>query len=382
MALTIKRRLFFSNYLMILLPVILTALMQFVIYFAFVRLTGIDPIPARQGGFHAAEASAVAQVIPIHIPVITFVSLLLVVLLTNYFLTRFITRSIISSIDTLVSGVHEISDGNLTYRIQYEKNDEFTAVCAEFNEMASRLSDMVQQRQLDERNRKELIAGISHDLRTPLTSIKAYIEGLKNGVATTPEMQAKYLDTIQQKTDNIEYIIRQLFLFSKMDIGEFPFTLELIDVGEELKKIVCGLRDEYRERGLRLQLGSVAQGGLVSVDPVQFRNVIQNILDNSVKYTDKDDAWAEIQWEQVGQQAVIRIQDNGPGVTGDKLGEVFDVFFRGDASRNNPSQGSGLGLAISAKIIERLHGTIAAENASEGGLRVVITLPLAEGGAV
>jgi signal transduction histidine kinase len=320
--------------------------------------------------------SLINGAIPYSIPLTMFFILLIAVFLTNLALTKVVTRRIMTSINILKNGVHEISDGNLTYRIEYNTGDEFDTVCADFNEMALRLSDMVNQRQIDEDNRKELIAGIAHDLRTPLTSIKAYIEGLRKGVASTPEMQEKYLDTIQNKTEDIEYIISQLFLFTKMDIGEFPFNFETVDIGVELENMVAGLADEYRERGLNISLKEKTQGVFVSIDTVQFRNVIQNILDNSVKYGNKDHGRAEISCHSSESNVTIAIKDNGPGVPEEKLAKIFEVFYRNDESRNTPGKGSGLGLAIAAKIIERLKGSIIAGSAPEGGLDIAITLPM------
>ena len=416
---TIKRRLFISNTLMIVLPIILMAVMFFVMHFAFTGITGRDIHSIREEGsisivdtyradtilqegsytrvandvsvyqldtggyivvFPGNLSNLLANDGPPRHAVWVFFFLLLIVFLTNLALTKYISRYIMNSIGTLANGVHEISNGNLTYRIKYNKGDEFDAVCADFNEMAFRLSDMVKQRQVDENNRKELIAGISHDLRTPLTSIKAYIEGLKKGVASTPQMQEKYLDTIQSKTEDIEYIISQLFLFSKIDIGEFPFNLETVDIGEELDKMIAGFANEYRDRGLAISLKETIQGVFVSLDTVQFRNVVQNILDNSVKYGSKSNACAEIFCQKDDGYVSITIKDNGPGVSEEMLTKMFEVFYRGDISRNNPSKGSGLGLAISSKTIERLGGSITAENTEGGGLSVNITLPERKGG--
>jgi signal transduction histidine kinase len=354
---------------MIVLPIIMTIILASVLYIFYVNLTGTDPI-AVYPDMSNDDADR-----PYFIPLIMFFFTLLLIILTNYALSKYVTKTIITSITILSDGVREISEGNLTYRIKYNKGDEFDAVCADFNEMASRLSKMVAERQKDEDSRKELIAGISHDLRTPLTSIKAYIEGLKKGVADTPEKREKYLDTIQSKTEDIEYIIAQLFLFSKMDIGEFPLNLEIVDIGKELEKIVAGLHDEYLENGLDVMIKENTEGLFASVDMVQFRNVLQNIIGNSNKYCKNEDACAEISCEKKSDNVVITIKDNGPGVPEAMLEKLFNVFYRSDVSRNNPSKGSGLGLAISAKIIERLNGSIDAENMPGGGLCIIIALP-------
>ena len=307
------------------------------------------------------------------------VYLLIVALLGNVLLAKYITRRIMTPINTLADGVREITSGNLTHRIHYQGGDEFDAVCADFNEMAARLREMVEQKQADENSRKELIAGISHDLRTPLTSVKAYLEGLRKGLATTPEMQEKYLSIIEEKTDDIEYMMKQLFLFSKIDLGAFPLNLETVDIGEKLSELFARFADEYQEMGLKLILKENTNAN-VRIDTVQFKHILENILGNCVKYCDRGDARAEISCKQTGNdQLSIVITDNGPGVPEEMLKKMFDVFYRGDQARNNPAKGSGLGLAISSKIVARFGGTMTAQNGADGGLAMIITLPIQKG---
>lgn len=131
--------------------------------------------------------------------IVILLTIFLSILLTNRFLIRFVFRKIERPLDILTKGVHEIRDGNLDYRIHYDGNDEFLPVCEDFNEMAERLKTSVCQIQRQERSRKELVAGISHDIRSPLTSITAYVEGLLDGIARTPEAQRQYLETIRAK---------------------------------------------------------------------------------------------------------------------------------------------------------------------------------------
>jgi len=309
-----------------------------------------------------------------------YIVILICVLIANFLFTRLFVKHIKAALNVLTDAVREIKGGNLNYIIEHTEFDtEFSAVCANFNEMAARLREMVEQRQVDEKNRKELIAGISHDLRTPLATIKAYIEGIKKGVAANPEMQKKYIDTIQGNTEDLEYIINQLFLFSKIDIGEFPFKFDIVDIGSELDKIVAVLADEYRAKGLEVSIKENTQNVFASIDIVQFKTIIQNVLGNSVKYGKKDGGCSEISCREQGNSVSITIKDNGAGVPEKMLGRIFDVFYRGDASRSNPGNGSGLGLAICLKIVERLNGTIRAENATEGGFSIIITVPIQRG---
>ncbi|MBV7274021.1 sensor histidine kinase [Clostridium thailandense] len=316
----------------------------------------------------------------INLCIIGALFIIIIIILTNRLLTRFVFKSIITPLDTLVYGVHQIRDGNLDYHIEYDGKDEFAGVCSDFNEMAQRLLDSVNARQKDEANRKELIAGISHDLRTPLTSIKAYVEGIEKGVASTPETQKRYLDTIKNKTNDLEHIVNQLFLFSKLDIGEFPFYLERINIGKEMSNMVASLSEEYQRKGLGIELAQNVENIYVQVDIVQLRNAVINILENSVKYKTQEKGQMKISCKEEDKYVTITLADNGPGVSDEALEKLFDVFYRGDRARTNPSKGSGLGLSITAKILEKLGGSIRAENVPEGGLAITMMLPKHAGG--
>ena len=327
--------------------------------------------------FHAKDEIGFRDIVRAGLA-ISIVSSLLIVFLTNRFLTQFVFRHIVRALDTLTSGVRRISDGDLGARIKYPEEDEFTQVCHDFNDMAGRLLDSVNERERDEANRRELIAGISHDLRTPLTSIKAYVEGIQEGVAASPEARKRYIDTIGNKASEMERIIDKLFLFSKLEIGVFPYHMERVGLAGELSEIVDELGEEYGGKGLVVSFEAGAEELFASVDTTQFRNVVVNILENSVKYKIRVHASMKIELARKGEWASIAFTDDGPGVPEEVLPKLFELFFRGDPSRSNANGGSGLGLAIAAKIVEHFGGTIAAENMPEGGLAVIISLPLCE----
>lgn len=329
---------------------------------------------------HSKDDSRTYDNIVFNLGIIMILIIIVIILLTNRFLTRFVFKSIIIPLDTLVHGVRQIRDGNLNYHIKYTEKDEFEGVCSDFNEMAQRLLDSVNARQKDEANRKELIAGISHDLRTPLTSIKAYVEGLETGVASTPEIQKRYLDTIKNKTIDLEHIVSQLFLFSKLDIGEFPLYLEKVDIGKELSNMIVNLTDEYEKKGLTITLTQNVKDNYVEADIVQLRNAVINILENSVKYKNREQGQMRVICGMDDNYVTIKLADNGPGVSEEALEKLFDIFYRTDPSRSNPSKGSGLGLSITAKILEKLGGSIRAENVPEGGLAIVMMFPKYTGG--
>ncbi|WP_295217373.1 HAMP domain-containing sensor histidine kinase [Ruminococcus sp.] len=310
-----------------------------------------------------------------NIIVILCIMIIVAVIVTNRFLTKFVFKKIEAPLDILTDGVHQIRDGNLDYRITYSGKDEFQSVCEDFNDMAARLKESVEITQKNEQNRKELIAGISHDLRTPLTSIKAYIEGLLEGVAATPQMQQKYMKTILVKANDIDRMVDKLFLFSKLDLGDCPFYPEKLKIRQEIRSIVTSNEKEYREKGMQIFCKDIPQELEVYADPVQLRSAVTNILENSLKYKDSETVTVEIYCENSAEDVSVIIEDNGPGVPPEALPKLFDVFYRSDPSRNNPNKGSGLGLAITAKILKRFGGSIHAENLQPKGLRIVMTIP-------
>lgn len=308
------------------------------------------------------------------------VFVLFAVFLTNRFLTRFVFRRISEPLQTLTEGVHQIRDGNLTHRIDYREKDEFQPICADFNEMAERLRVSVEQTQKEEESRKELLAGISHDIRSPLTSIRAYVEGLLDGVAGTPERQTAYLSTIQKKTVEIDELVRKLFLFSKMELGEYPYSPEPLDAVREIVDFIHASAEDYQRRGLTIQAGPLPQKAVIEADPAYFLSILRNLLDNSAKYKKKEIGAVWITGETAGAQVRLYVDDDGPGVPQEALPKLFNVFYRNDPSRRNPDQGSGLGLAIVWKTVERMGGAIRAENRPGGGLRMVLEIPLMKEG--
>lgn len=292
---------------------------------------------------------------------------------TNRFLTKFVFKKIETPLAILSGGVHEIRDGNLNYRIEYKENDEFAPVCSDFNEMALRLKQSVELTQKQEKSRRELIAGISHDIRSPLTSIQAYVEGLLDGVANTPQKQQRYLEIIREKTENLAHMVSQLFLFSQMELGEYPDNPRLLRLDKLIREVVSSNADDYQKKGLTVHMELSPAG--IYADPLQVRRIITNILENSLKYKSKEKGTAWIRLEPAGQGFVLTFLDDGPGVPEESLPHLFDVFYRSDPARQNPDKGSGLGLAIVAHAVHRMGGTVQAFRGNPQGLGIRINLP-------
>lgn len=377
---TIKKRLIISNILMIVIPAAVSLIVMAVCFAIFYVMFN-DVLMEWLRAEREMKGTLTMEAYEGLLTGLAVVSFAVLMVLTNRFLSEFVFKKIEQPLAVLSDGVRQISAGNLDYRIVYTENDEFRQICDNFNGMAEHLKSSIEEVQKNERNRKELLSGISHDLRSPLTSIKAFVEGLQDGVAATPDAQREYLAVIRQKTDDIINIVSQLFLYSKMDMGNYPASPERLDIGKELADFVAASREEYRAGGLRIEMADMPDGKYIFADPVQLCSIFTNILSNSAKYKHKDVAAAAVRCESRDKMVRVVFEDDGPGVPEDTLPKLFEAFYRGDPSRSNPHQGSGLGLAIAQKAVERMEGRIYARNLERGGLRVVLEIPEMEGEA-
>lgn len=317
-----------------------------------------------------APSYTTLKVVVTILTIFLIIAVILSVYFTNRFLTKFVFRKIEKPLDMLEEGVAQLKNGNLDYQIDYDEDTEFRPVCNAFNEMAQRLKMSVDQTLRNEQSRKELMAGLSHDIRSPLTSIQAYVEGLLDGVADTPEMKNKYLLTIKTKAENISNMVSQMFTFSKMELEDYPVKLEKCDIKEELEKIVKPIREEYAQNGFDIET-DIESCQLVA-DSQLLGRICQNVLSNSLKYDHNEKPKAKIYSENTDDKYILHLADNGDGVDEKALDKLFDVFYRSDPSRNAPEKGSGLGLAIVANAAKRMNAEVRAENAAEGGLDVII----------
>jgi signal transduction histidine kinase len=302
------------------------------------------------------------------------VSVIVAAYLTNRFLIRFAFRRIQEPMSVLARGVTEIGKGNLDYQIDYQVEDEFTPICNSFNQMSRQLKSSLATIQKQEENRKELLAGISHDLRSPLTNISAYANGLIDGVAQTQEAKEHYLHMIRDKADEMIRMVSRLVQFSKMDMGDYPVYPEHLNLDRELRELVEAIAPEYQEKGLEITYHPQAEG-VIYADPDQLQCILVNIIDNSWKYKTAEVGRMEITLSRDGEKLQLSLKDDGPGVREDALPKLFDVFYRSDPARKNPGKGSGLGLAIAANAVERMKGTITARNCVPHGLELIISLP-------
>ncbi|MCR8634550.1 sensor histidine kinase [Paenibacillus radicis (ex Xue et al. 2023)] len=306
-------------------------------------------------------------------------SLFFILLLTNGVLTYLVSRSIIRPLRKLKQAAEQIREGNLDSEVGVHTRDEIGELSIAFEQMRHRLKESVELQLQYEENRKELLSNISHDLKTPVTSIKGYVEGILDGVAG-PDKLEKYLQTIYAKTVDMDRMIDELFLFSKLDLKKLSFHFETVELVPYLEDLMEEAQFDMEKKGFSfsLDLGAANRGVKVSADREKLKRVLTNIWENAVKYADKE--YKAIRVGLIGRekQIIIEIEDNGQGIPQDALPYVFDRFYRADLSRNSLTGGSGLGLAIAKQIIMEHGGAISAESVEGEGTRISITLPAVE----
>ena len=302
--------------------------------------------------------------------------LFLILVLTNGLLTYFVSRSIIRPLRSLKQAAEHIGEGNLDYEITTHSRDELGELSIAFEQMRRRLKDSVELQLQYEDNRKELLSNISHDLKTPVTSIKGYVEGILDGVAGADKLE-KYLQTIYTKTVDMDRMIDELFLFSKLDLGKLPFYFEEVELVPYLEDLVGEAQFDMEKKAVALTLELIQASRTVKVkaDREKLKRVLTNIWDNAVKYADKEQTVIQVKLFEQEQHIMIEIADNGQGISADALPLVFDRFYRADPSRNMATGGSGLGLAIAKQITLEHDGTIRAQSEEGQGTRIIVTLP-------
>ena len=299
---------------------------------------------------------------------------IVVVLLLNTLFTRYQVRKLLQPVDALTRAAERVEAGDFTQAIDYRGEDEFSAVCAAFNRMQEHLSEEQRKNASYERARTDLVAGISHDLRTPLTSVKGYIKGLRDGVAQTPERQRQYLEVAYRKACDMDVLLQRLFYFSRLETGNLPLFREEADLGDLVSRFAAEAGPELEQAGGEITLELSPGPHPASFDPEQMYRVLSNLKDNALHYSGADRPVISLTVERRGERTRLRFADNGRGVPEEDLPHLFDQFWRADQARSaRNGEGSGLGLYIVKYIVEAHGGTIAARN--ENGLVFEISLP-------
>ena len=302
-------------------------------------------------------------------------SVVIVFLVTGIFLIIWMYAGIMKPINKLKQATRRVKEGDLDFRLEKTGEDEIGELSADFEEMRAHLKTEIDTRIQYEEDLRTLIGNISHDLKTPLTTIKGYAEGMMDGVADTPEKQEKYLRTIRSKAEDMTRMVEELALYTRIDCKSYPYHFEKVRLKEFFADCIEEDEPELEQRNIKISLADrLSEDDEVYADREQLKRITMNIIGNAVKYLSKDSG--EITITLIDELSYIRteISDTGAGISKKDLPHIFERFYRGDTSRNTGKGGSGLGLAIVKQIVEDHGGTISAKSAEGEGTTISFTL--------
>ncbi|MBQ1172250.1 MAG: HAMP domain-containing histidine kinase [Lachnospiraceae bacterium] len=293
----------------------------------------------------------------------TLISVIVILIICMSIVRKYVYKEIVRPISELNVAMKKIAEGNLDYRMENKYDSEMGEVFNNYEEMRLKLKESTTEMMENEEHNRELVSNISHDLKTPITSIKGYVEGIMDGVADTPEKMDRYIKTIYNKANDMDRLINELTIYSKIDNNRILYNFQRINVSDYFGDCVDEVGLDLESKNIKLNFDNlIPDDTMVIADPEQMKRVINNIIGNSIKYMDKDltkeQGMIEIRLLDDIDSIRIEIEDNGRGIAARDLGRIFERFYRTDASRNSSRGGSGIGLSIVKKIIEDHGGYI------------------------
>ena len=299
----------------------------------------------------------------------------LILAVTAFGLCTWTYHGVITPLAQLKVATKNIKEGNLDFTIEKMGVEEIGNLCEDFEEMRKRLKQTNEEKLAFDKENRELISNISHDLKTPITAVKGYVEGIMDGVADTPEKMNRYIRTIYNKANEMDRLINELTFYSKIDTNRIPYTFNKIHVKDYFEDCIDDLSVELESSGVSLTyFDYLEEDAIVIADAEQLKRVINNIISNSLKYMNKPKGVINIRLRDVGDFIQIEIEDNGKGIAQKDLANIFDRFYRTDASRNSSKGGSGIGLSIVKKIMEDHGGQVWATSKEGTGTTMYLAL--------
>lgn len=379
----IRQKFSFYNLIMFLAPVLMIGVVSVVFLIIFIMKFPVEELSLSRAALlnPVTLIRAFGQFFKNHPESISYVFLWLlictvIIAVSTTVVTRLMVRSIERPIKSLTDSVESIKNGCLSFEVMGSDYDELNELCEGFDEMRRGLI-AADEREADmKRERSLLIANISHDLKTPITAIKGYIDGINDGVADTPEKLKRYLDTIRRKADTIDNLVNNLSIFSKLELSRLEFSFAEGDLRELLYDTLESCRLDLDSVGIHLEAELGNEPLIVRMDAEKIRRVLSNIIENSIKYRRPESERLTVTARKSGGSVYVFIEDDGMGIDPAELNKVFDSFYRTDESRTSQIKGNGLGLGIARQIIRRHGGKLWLKSDGLGrGTTAILCLP-------
>lgn len=294
------------------------------------------------------------------------IAMIVILILTSAIITMWVNNDIYRPIKELSYAMQRIAGGDFDYRLSGAGESEIGQLYGNYEQMRLQLKENAEEKFENEKKSKELVSNISHDLKTPITSIKGYVEGIMDGVADTPEKMDKYIKTIYNKANDMDVLINELTTYSGIDSNKIPYHFHTLNISDYFSDCIEEVGLDLEQKNIHLNYTNlVSADTCIVADPEQLKKVINNIISNSVKYMGHDNGEIDIRILDETESVKIEIEDNGKGIAAKDIGNIFERFYRTDSSRNSLQGGSGIGLSIVKKIIED-HGGYVWATSREG----------------
>lgn len=286
----------------------------------------------------------------------------------------FVSAAITDEISMLNRGASQIKHGNLRARIPVNGRDELADLAHSFNQMAIQLEYAAQQQQEAERLRRDLVAWIGHDLRTPLASVRAIVEALADNMVDDPEHAARYLANAKMNITNLSDLLDELFEMAQIDAGGLRLNIQPNSIADLVSDTLESFSGRAQERGISLVGGVAPNTEPAQFDAKQIGRVLTNLVENAIRYSPPGSS-VQIRAKRVKNGLVVAVADTGDGIDAEDLSRIFEQFYRAEKSRNRSTGGSGLGLAISKAIIESHSGRLDVRSERNVGTTFQFILP-------
>lgn len=282
-------------------------------------------------------------------------------------------KKIAQPIKNISKDANRLSYGDFNISSQEYEVKEINDLASSIEKLRNCLKSAVVEKEKYDENRKELISGISHDLKTPITAIRGYVEIVLDGSVADEEKKRKYLQSAVRKTEVVKNLIDDLLLYSKLDLNQIPFEIERVNISEYVKKCAYEMRNAFEREKKEINFCAGCENVFCEIDTKQFERVIENVLSNAKKNIETHTGFVNILLRETKKTVIIEIKDNGCGISENDLKNIFNRFYRGDNARKNDGS-SGLGLTIAQRITEGLGGKIWATSRKGEGTSVMISL--------
>lgn len=366
---SVKNKLAVITAIMMLIPAALIIILS-------VLLIGIFSLAGQGETISIISGVSVSNPYVIRLIIIWAVAAVAVIVVTGVCITSYIKKTVLQPIKNLSDALDRMKMGDLQCEFIGSGDEELKRLCASFEELRLQLQRNIRKSLRKENEQKMLLVNISHDIRTPITSIKGYVEGIRDGVADTPEKKDHYLRTIYMKAEAIEQMAENLSLYSKLELGKAVYNREVLDVFAQAAAAAEEFSLDLQTAGVRLSISLPSETVYIMADKEKLRRVFSNIIINAIKYKKPGNGSLEVSAELCENGVIITFSDSGIGISEKEIPHIFDGFYRGDPSRDSSVEGNGLGLSISRRIISDHGGKIWARSTVGEGTDMIILLPV------